>query len=154
MTTDAPTAAGDGGAVDPVSSLSPGVSKAHRKLAGRLLDELGLSPGQELLLMLLWEESPRTQADLIRLLMVEPPTTAKMLARLEKSGFVAREQSTTDGRVVLVRPTPAGRDLEGPVTTTRAQLEELTTADLSNAEREQLGKLLSRVGETLVSRLA
>jgi len=40
------------------------------------------------------------------------------------------------------------------VTTTRAQLEELTTADLSNAEREQLGKLLSRVGETLVSRLA
>lgn len=153
MTTDAPNGVGDGRGVGPVSSLLPGVAKAHRKLAGRLLDELGLSAGQELLMMLLWEESPRTQTDLTRLLMVEPPTTAKMLARLEKGGFVARERSTTDGRVVLVRPTPAGRDLEEPVTTTWAQLEELTTADLSDAEREQLRELLSRVGETLAGRL-
>ena len=153
MAADAPNTACDDRAAGPISSLLPGVAKAHRKLAGRLLDELGLSAGQELLLMLLWEESPRTQADLTRLLMVEPPTTAKMLARLEKSGFVERERSRTDGRVVLVRPTPAGRDLEGPVTTTWAQLEELTTADLSDAERKQLSELLSRVGETLANRL-
>ena len=34
-----------------------------------------------------------------------------MLSTLEGRGWVAREKSTTDGRLVLVRMTPAGREL-------------------------------------------
>lgn len=152
MATESPSAAGGPRALGPVSSLIPAVAKAHRKLAGKLLEELGLSAGQELLLMLLWEESPRAQADLTRLLMVEPPTTAKMLARLERSGFVTRERSATDGRAVLVWPTQAGRDLETPVTAAWTRLEELTTVSLTDAECNQLRELLSRVNETLAGK--
>jgi len=141
----------DSGADDvvPISSLIPAVSKAHRKLAGALLHELGLAAGQQFVLMLLWEESPRTQADLTRLLLIEPPTMAKMLARLEKSGFVQRERSSTDRRVVLVSPTAAGRDLEDAVTAAWRELEERTTADLSPTEQAQLRELLTRVAATL-----
>jgi hypothetical protein len=39
-----------------ISSLIPAVAKAHRKLAGSLLQELGLSAGQQFVLMLLWDE--------------------------------------------------------------------------------------------------
>ena len=40
------------------------VARVHRQRAGALLHGLGLSAGQELLLMLLWEKEPRTQAEI------------------------------------------------------------------------------------------
>ncbi|KZX19941.1 MarR family winged helix-turn-helix transcriptional regulator [Rathayibacter tanaceti] len=135
--------------IEPISTLIPTVAKAHRKLAGSLLHDLGLAPGQELALMLLWEESPRSQADLTRLLMVESPTTAKMLARLERAGVITRERSATDRRVVLVSLTAEGRSLEEPVTAVWRDLEQRTTADLTPAEQDQLRALLGRVAGTL-----
>jgi len=133
----------------PISSLIPTVAKAHRKLAGALLQDLGLAAGQQFVLMLLWRESPRTQADLTRLLLIEPPTMAKMLARLERSGFVERERSSSDRRVVLVSPTKAGRDLEDAVVAVWAELEERSTAALSPDEQIQLRELLGRVAASL-----
>jgi DNA-binding MarR family transcriptional regulator len=135
--------------VGPISSLIPNLAKAHRKLAGSLLHDLGLAAGQEFVLMLLWQESPRTQAELTRLLAVEPPTVAKTLARMERSGFIERIRSDSDRRMGLVAPTAAGRALEDSVTAAWAQLEEQTTSGLSLAEQDQLRSLLSRVAGTL-----
>jgi len=130
---------------DMISSLIPAVSKAHRKLAGSLLAELGLAAGQQFVLMMLWRESPQTQAELTKQLMIEPPTAAKMLARLEAAGFIARERAAADRRVVLVSITESGRALQGPVTAIWEQLEEQTTRSLSVAERDQLRRLLMKV---------
>ena len=134
-----------------ISSLIPAVAKAHRKLAGTLLQELGLAAGQQFVLMLLWNESPQAQADLTRQLMVEPPTTAKMLARLERAGFIARERSGSDRRVVLVSLTESGRALQGPVTSIWQRLEELTTSSLTAAEQDQLRVLLARVAGSVAT---
>ena len=133
-----------------ISSLIPAVSKLHRKLAGSLLHDLGLSAGQQFVLMLLWGDSPQAQADLTRQLMIEPPTAAKMLSRLEQAGFIARERSTSDRRVVLVSLTDAGRALERPVGSVWQQLESVTTSALSQAEQHQLRDLLTRVGRSLL----
>jgi DNA-binding MarR family transcriptional regulator len=143
---------GDGIDKGSISSLIPTVSKAHRKLAGRLLADLGLAAGQQFVLMLLWEESPQPQSDLTRKLMIEPPTAAKMLARLESAGFIQRERSSTDRRVVLVSLTESGRALEGPVTAVWSRLDEETTRDLTAAEQHQLRALLTRVAESLTGR--
>ncbi|NQX26571.1 MarR family transcriptional regulator [Microbacteriaceae bacterium VKM Ac-2854] len=132
-----------------ISSLIPSVAKAHRRLAGSLLQRVGLAAGQEFVLMLLWRESPQSQADLTRQLMVEPPTTAKALARLEKLGLVSRERLAADRRVVMVSLTEDGRALEDPVHEVWSGLEDLTTAGLTDAERDQLRRLLVRVDAAL-----
>jgi len=119
-----------------ISSLIPAVSKSHRKLAGALLHDLGLAAGQQFVLMLLWDE---------------PPTAAKMLARLERAGFVARERSATDRRVVLVSLTDAGRALQEPVTSVWQRLEEMTTTSLTPEETAQLRGLLVRVAGDLAT---
>lgn len=134
-----------------ISSLIPAVAKAHRKLAGTLLQELGLAAGQQFVLMLLWNESPQAQADLTRQLMVEPPTTAKMLARLERVGFIARERLGSDRRVMMVSLTQSGRALQGPVTSILQQLDELTTSSLTTAEQDQLRVLLAWVASSLAA---
>lgn len=132
-----------------ISSLIPSVAKAHRKLAGSLLQRVGLAAGQEFVLMLLWEASPQSQSDLTRQLMVEPPTATKALSRLENLGLVSRARSAVDRRVIMVSLTDAGSALEGPVSSVWSELEELTTAALTEAECKQLRALLVRVSDSI-----
>jgi DNA-binding MarR family transcriptional regulator len=152
MTSNAHTS-GDGAGLDDgsISSLIPSVSKAHRNLAGSLLADLGLAAGQQFVLMLLWKVSPQSQSDLTRQLLIEPPTTAKMLARLESAGFIERRRSGADRRVVLVSLTESGRALEGPVTSVWHRLEQQTTRDLTPVEQGQLRDLLARVAQSLTT---
>src|SRR2546429_2456154 len=128
------------------------VSRAHRQHAGALLHGLGLSAGQELLLMLLWDKQPRSQAELTREMAIEPPTVSKMLSRLERAGLIARERSELDRRTVLVTLTEAGQALEGPVNAAWRTLEEDTVAALSPQEQDTLLILLGRVLESLAAK--
>ncbi len=128
------------------------VARLHRQHAGALLHGIGLSAGQELLLMLLWEKEPRSQAELTRELAIEPPTTSKMLSRLEKAGVIARHRSESDRRTVLVTLTEAGRALEGPVNAAWRTLEQDTVAALTPAEQDTLLVLLGRVLESLAAK--
>lgn len=134
-----------------VSSLIPFLARAHRNLAGALLRDVGLSPGQELLLMLLWEHEPRSQSEITRMLRVERPTATRTLARMEKAGLIVRGESASDGRVVLVSLTDRGRALEDPVRAVWRDLEDRTVADLSAQEQEQLVALLERVSASVVT---
>jgi DNA-binding MarR family transcriptional regulator len=127
------------------------VARAHRQHAGALLHRLGLSAGQELLLMLLWDTEPRTQAELTREMAIEPPTTSKMISRMAAAGLIVRNRSETDRRTVLVSLTEAGRALEGPVNAAWRTLEQDTVAALNPKEQDQLLALLGRVLESLVA---
>jgi len=102
--------------------------------------------------MLLWDKEPRSQAELTRELAIEPPTTSKMLARLERGGLIARERSESDRRTVLVSLTEAGRALEGPVNAAWRTLEEDTVAALTPQQQDDLMILLGRVLESLLAK--
>jgi MarR family transcriptional regulator, organic hydroperoxide resistance regulator len=127
------------------------VARVHRQHAGALLHGIGLSAGQELLLMLLWDKEPRSQAELTREMAIEPPTTSKMLSRMEKAGVIARHRSDVDRRTVLVTLTEAGRALEGPVNAAWRTLEEDTVGELTPEEQDTLLVLLGRVLESLAA---
>lgn len=101
--------------------------------------------------MLLWEHEPRTQSELTRHFAVEPPTTAKMLARLERSGLVTRERLASDRRNTVVSLTNKGRALEDPVRAVWGKLEERTVETLTSQEQDQFSALLRRVISSLVS---
>ena len=128
------------------------VARVHRQHAGALLHGLGLSAGQELLLMLLWDKQPRSQAELTREMAIEPPTVSKMLSRLERAGLIARNRSEVDRRILLVTLTEAGRALEGPVNAAWRTLEQDTVAALTPQERDDLLVLLGRVLESLAAK--
>jgi MarR family transcriptional regulator, organic hydroperoxide resistance regulator len=128
------------------------VARVHRQHAGALLRGVGLSAGQELLLMLLWDKEPRSQAELTRELTIEAPTTSKMLSRLERAGLIARQRSESDRRTVLVTLTETGRALEGPVNAVWRTLEEDTVAALTPEEQDTLLVLLGRVLESLAAK--
>lgn len=73
-----------------------------------ILSPLGLTYEEYLVMMVLWEEAPVLEHDLVPILKSDSQTIAEWLDELEAKGFVRREE-TDDG--ALIEPTESGREL-------------------------------------------
>ncbi|MFJ8114132.1 MarR family winged helix-turn-helix transcriptional regulator [Streptomyces sp. NPDC096132] len=133
----------------PMSEAIFRAARVHRIMAGALLRETGLYPGQELLMMQLWERGEQRQADLIKTLGLDPSTVTKMLQRLEQSGFVTRRPSAHDRRAVVVDTTRAGQALRDRVLQAWRELEQVTARGLTDEEYDQAMHLLTRIEANL-----
>ena len=73
-----------------------------------LLDELGLTYPQYLVMLVLWEQDSISVRDLGAALQLESSTLSPLLKRLEAGGLIRRERRTDDERSVALRLTEAG----------------------------------------------
>ena len=119
----------------PLSHAIFRVARLHKMLAGQLLRETGLYPGQELLMMRLWDTGPQRQIDLVRFLDSDAPTIARTVRRLEQAGYVRRLASPTDGRVSIIEATRASAPLRRTVARIWAELESLTVGTMDDNEQ-------------------
>jgi MarR family transcriptional regulator, organic hydroperoxide resistance regulator len=108
-----------------------------------LLEPHGLTHPQYLVLLALWQSSPRSVRDIGETLRHEPATLSPMLKRLEALGYITRHRAKADERQLEVDLTDAGRAL-------RAEAEKIPyrvveTLGMSLDELEVLHKALSRV---------
>ncbi len=83
------------------------VTAAYRPL----LDELGLTYPQYLVLLVLWERGETTVKELAGALRLDYGTVSPLLKRLQAAGLVSRERAAGDERSVLVRCTERGEAL-------------------------------------------
>src|SRR5260370_23761076 len=98
-------------------------TRLHMILARYLLQCVGLHPGQELLLMHLWDAGPQRQADLASEFGTDSASMTRTVQRLERAGFVRRRPDPSDGRATLVESTEAGTALRGRIEELWAELE-------------------------------
>lgn len=76
-----------------------------------VLEPLGLTHPQYLVMLALWEQSPRSVSELGRALQLEPATLSPLLKRLEAIGYVTRRRNTTDERLLDIALTEEGAAL-------------------------------------------
>lgn len=76
-----------------------------------ILEPMGLTHPQYLVMLALWGRSPLSVKDLGRMLSLEPATLSPLLKRLESAGLVSRGRQPTDERALAVNLTPRGREL-------------------------------------------
>jgi DNA-binding MarR family transcriptional regulator len=76
-----------------------------------LLEPLGLTYPQYLVLSALWERDDQTVGALVELLQLDYGTMTPLLKRLEKRGLVRRTRSPDDERTVIVGLTDEGRGM-------------------------------------------
>lgn len=84
---------------------------AYGKAYKPILDKLGITYTQYLVIVALWEADHQTVSGLGEKLFLESNTLTPILKRLEGAGYLSRERSTADERQVLVSLTEAGRAL-------------------------------------------
>jgi MarR family transcriptional regulator, organic hydroperoxide resistance regulator len=76
-----------------------------------VLEPMGLTHPQYLVMLALWERSPRSAGDISAALLLEPATLTPLLKRLESAGLITRARSAIDERALAIELTSAGRAL-------------------------------------------
>ena len=76
-----------------------------------VLEPMGLTHPQYLVMLALWEREPRSLRNLGETVALEPGTLSPLVKRLEAAGLVVRERDGGDERMLAVRLTPDGRTL-------------------------------------------
>lgn len=85
---------------------------AFTRLYKPLLDPLGLTYPQYLVMAVLWEKEGRTVGEIGEKLLLESSTLTPLLKRLEAAGMVRRTRDRDDERVVRIQLTPKGAELK------------------------------------------
>ncbi|MER5429205.1 MarR family transcriptional regulator [Streptomyces sp. NPDC002588] len=118
------------------------VTAAYRPL----LDELGLTYPQYLVLLVLWERGEIPVKELAAALRLDYGTMSPLLKRLEAAGLVRRERSARDERSVLVACTGRGEELKGRASRVPGALLSATGLEMAEVARlrEELWGLAER----------
>ncbi|WP_457966258.1 MarR family transcriptional regulator [Arthrobacter sp. D1-29] len=122
-------------------------SRAATAVYRPVLDELGLTYPQYLVMLVLWESEPRGVKELGEELGLDSGTLSPLLKRLEALGLLERRRSGEDERRVAIHLTPAGRALSTKATGIPQHLAD--AAGLSANELEQLRDTLDRLIKAL-----
>jgi MarR family transcriptional regulator, organic hydroperoxide resistance regulator len=97
-----------------------------------MLDALGLTYPQFLVLLVLWERGDTSVTGIGNALQLETGTLSPLLKRLEATGFITRTRQAEDERSVIVGLTEAGRAVEERVAAVQDEVS--TATGLTDAE--------------------
>lgn len=126
------------------------IAVASRSVIGfyrPILEPLGLTHPQYLVMLALWQRSPVRFGELAAMLSLDLATLSPLVRRLETMGLVARRQGETDARVVELEPTVAGRALRQQALAVPSQVVERLGLPIERLEtlRDELTELVAAV---------
>ena len=110
-----------------------------------VLERIGLTHPQYLVMLALWERSPRTVRDIGDTLLLDPATLSPLLKRLEAAGLVTRSRNALDDRALDIELTADGRELRSQAEAVPGTIVEklgLPVADLEQM-RDSLTRLIA-----------
>jgi DNA-binding MarR family transcriptional regulator len=124
---------------------------AAKEVVGRYkpyLDEIDLTYTQYITMMVLWEHKTIGVKELGEHLYLDSGTLTPLLKRMENKGFVRRERSTEDERLVNIVITEAGEKLKEKAVLIPMKMANCISLDPSDAQMlyALLYKLLGQLG--------
>lgn len=122
----------------PLYAASRLVTKCYQSI----LDDLGITYPQYLVLMVLWEGDNVTLSWLADKLLLQSNTLTPLLKRMQELGLIDRVRSTKDERSIIVTLTTKGKALRSEVPRLQQQLSDI---GITLKEAEQLKTLLGKI---------
>ena len=132
------------------------VSKIHR-LSGRIFArmlkeyEIEINPAQGRILFVLWREDGIPIRELAKRTSLGKSTLTSMLDRLEEGGYIVRERSEADRRVILVKRTEKDRAAQATYERVSMAMTEVYYRGLSDTEIDGFERLLERILDNLIT---
>ncbi len=109
------------------------------------LKPLGLTYTQYIVFLVLWEKDGVTVGEIGERLHLDNGTLTPLLKKMEKAGYVSRERSSKDERVVLITLTKEGKAMKKKAREIPFQVGSCLCIDLKEAKqlKEMLDRLLT-----------
>ena len=130
-------------------------SRSLTRAYAPLLEPLGLTYPQYLVMLVLWEERSASVKALGQRLALDSGTLTPLLKRLEKRGLVTRRRDSDDERIVRIDLTPDGQTLRARARRVPTELACLAGFEIENERdrarlvhlRQELVALAARIGD-------
>ncbi len=129
-------------------SLGYLVNRVARSMAHQLGEELrpaGVGIGQWAVLIFLWGRDGLSQAELARVVAIEPPTIVRTIDRMVRDGLVTRVPDPDDGRVTRIYLTERGRSLRDQLVPKAVAVNTRNASRMTEAEGRTLRRLLGKL---------
>jgi MarR family transcriptional regulator, organic hydroperoxide resistance regulator len=126
-----------------------------KHLSGRIFarmlrdHEIEINPAQGRIIFVLWQEDALPISELANRTGLGKSTLTSMLDRLEAAGFLVRERSESDRRLVLVKRTPKDRAFQEEYEKVSKQMGDVFYAGLDKAEIAQFERTLLKILDNL-----
>lgn len=137
---------------DSIFHLLIQVAKANHQQIHKRLHNLEVHRGQPPLIQLLWKEDGRTQKELSESLHLSSATMAKMVKRMEKSGFIVKKQDSQDLRKSRVYLTTKGKQIKEELDRIQNEIEEKATTGFTTEEKLLLRRFLIQIRDNLLDK--
>jgi len=129
-------------------SLGYLLNRTARLMANELAERLrpaGVAIGQWAVLLVLWARDGLSQADLSRLVAIEPPTMVRTIDRMVRDGLVIRMPDADDGRLSRIHLTERGWSLRDELVPLAMAVNDAILQRLTVNEGRTLRRLLTKV---------
>ena len=129
-------------------SLGYLLNRTARLMANELAERLrpaGVAIGQWAVLLFLWARDGLSQAELSRLVAIEPPTMVRTLDRMVRDGLVTRMPDSDDGRLSRIHLTERGWSLRDELVPLAMAVNDAILQRLTANEGRTLRRLLTKV---------
>ncbi|AGZ40650.1 MarR family winged helix-turn-helix transcriptional regulator [Actinoplanes friuliensis] len=135
----------------PLSFSLLSLSRTFHSYGSEMLLKLGLYPGQELILMRLFDRDEQIQTALQTSIGLDHSTVSRSIRRMEDAGLVTRRPADHDKRAMVVSLTDAGRAMHPRLVELWGTLEATLTDGLSDGERTTLLKTIGALDQSVTS---
>lgn len=109
------------------------------------LADTGLAGCQTPYLTTLYRQPGISQEEMARSLNVNKSSVTRQLSALEEKGYVRREPSSTDKRIMLVYPTDKALELQARLFACYGDWNSYLTQNFTEEEKETLSRLMVRI---------
>lgn len=127
------------------------ILRLHHYKAHKLLEEIGLYPGQPPLLFILNNSDGKSQKELANIMHLKPSTINVMIKRMEKTELIERKQDSEDQRVSRVYITDKGKEVCKKSHNVMKEMENKMFSNLTKDELVIIRRLLLQVKNNLYS---
>lgn len=135
----------------PISFGLLAMSRAFHGYGAELLNRLALHPGQELILMQLFDRDGQTQTDLQHALGLDHSTVSRAIKRMQDGGLLTRTTSDDDRRAKIVTLTSRGIALREPLQQLWNELEQHALDVIAAGRRSGFVETIAMLEQTYTS---
>ena len=129
---------------DYIISLCSSIKKDYTKNINSILKDLNVTLSDFAFLNILYHENNLTQDNLAKKVQYNNATVTRSLIRLEKRGFIKRNQNINDKREKIVQLTPIGREVTHDVIHKLEEYDSYTLRDFDDEEIENCKTFLKK----------
>ena len=127
------------------------IRQVGERLFERMLNDEGIeiSTAQGRIMFALWKKDSVPINELAKKTQLKKSTLTSMLDRLETMGYIKRERSTKDRRIILIQRTQKDRDMESKYVELSQKITKLYYHNFTDKEIDQFENALAKLLENL-----